>query len=74
MGRRRASRRSLVPAARKARTTKRKEGNMTLFEALKLIVLGALLLFLATKCVGKDHFKAERLRATSTDVTPKSPR
>lgn len=47
---------------------------MTLFEALKLIVLGALLLFLATKCVGKDHFKAERLRATSTDVTPKSPR
>jgi hypothetical protein len=45
---------------------------MTLFDALKLIVLGALLLFLATKCVGKDHFKAERLRAISTDASSNS--
>lgn len=45
---------------------------MNLFEALKLIVLGALLLFLATKCVGKDHFRMEKLKAISTDASSNS--
>lgn len=45
---------------------------MSLLDALKLIVLGTLLLFLATKCVGKDHFRMEKLRAISTDASSNS--
>lgn len=46
---------------------------MSLLDALKMLVLGTLLLFLATKCAGKDHLRTERLKATSADTTPNSP-
>lgn len=46
---------------------------MSLFDALKLLVLGVLLLFLATKCPGKDQFKMAYLKAAATDKSPNSP-
>lgn len=46
---------------------------MNLFEALKLIVLGALLIFLAAECSSKTHSRVERPKTVQQDTSANSP-
>jgi hypothetical protein len=46
---------------------------MSLFDALKMLVLGALLIFLAAECSSKTHSRVERPKDAQQDTLANSP-